>query len=84
VPKRIAILGPNGKSLYVDFSRRMVIALDASYPKNISAVMLATLAGMGKAGCGDAVDWETLINQATKWTRHSEQMTGITDRSKRW
>ena len=32
-PNRIAILGAHGNSLYVDFERRLVIAIFASYPK---------------------------------------------------
>lgn len=64
-PNRIAIFGPYGNSLYDDLNRRLVIAHYASYPRNRSAGMLATIAGMGKAGCGDAAGWETLINQAT-------------------
>lgn len=42
-PNRIAVLGPYGNSLYVDFDRRLVIALFASYPRDRSAGMLATL-----------------------------------------
>jgi CubicO group peptidase (beta-lactamase class C family) len=42
-PNRIAILGPYGNSLYVDFDRRLVIALFASYPRSHSGGMLATL-----------------------------------------
>lgn len=42
-PNRVAILGPYGNSLYLDFDRRLVIALYAAYPKNRSPAMLATL-----------------------------------------
>lgn len=47
---RIAILGPYGNSLYVDFDRRLVIAIFAAYPRNHSAGMRATLEQV----------WETL------------------------
>jgi len=40
---RIAMIGPYGNSLYLDFDRRLVIALYASYPKEYSPSMLATL-----------------------------------------
>ena len=40
---RIAILGPYGNSLYLDFDRRLIVALYASYPKEYSPSMLATL-----------------------------------------
>lgn len=49
-PNRIAILGPYGNSLYIDFDHRLVIALFATYPKKRSAAMLATLEQI----------WETL------------------------
>ncbi|MCM8623314.1 MAG: serine hydrolase [Candidatus Accumulibacter sp.] len=42
-PNRIAILGPYGNSLYVDFDRRLVIAIFAAYPRKHSAGMRATL-----------------------------------------
>ena len=42
-PNRIAILGPHGNSLYIDFDRRLVIALYAAYPKRRSPALLATL-----------------------------------------
>jgi hypothetical protein len=32
-PNRVAIIGPHGTSLYVDFDRRLVIAVYATYPK---------------------------------------------------
>lgn len=40
---RVAILGPYGNSLYIDFDQRLVIAIFAAYPKPRSAGMLATL-----------------------------------------
>lgn len=49
-PNRVAILGPYGNSLYVDFDRRLVIAIFSAYPKNRSAGMLATIEQV----------WETL------------------------
>jgi len=42
-PNRVALLGPYGNSLYIDFDRRLVIALFAAYPKSNSPAMLATL-----------------------------------------
>lgn len=42
-PSRVALLGPHGNSLYVDFDRRLVIAIYAAYPKNDSPALLATL-----------------------------------------
>ena len=42
-PNRIALFGPYGNSLYIDFDRRLVIALFAAYPKSSSPAMLATL-----------------------------------------
>ena len=42
-PNRIALFGPYGNSLYIDFDRRLVIAIFSAYPKNSSPVMLATL-----------------------------------------
>lgn len=40
---RIAIVGPYGNSLYIDFDRQLVVAIFAAYPKNHSAAMRATL-----------------------------------------
>ncbi|MEF8747676.1 MAG: serine hydrolase [Candidatus Accumulibacter propinquus] len=40
---RIAILGPYGNSLYIDFDRRLVIAIYAAYPRDHTAGMRATL-----------------------------------------
>ena len=40
---RIALLGPYGNSLYIDFDRRLVVALYASYPREYSPSQLATL-----------------------------------------
>ena len=42
-PNRVAIIGSHGNSLYIDFDRRLVIAIFAAYPSNRSANMLATL-----------------------------------------
>lgn len=42
-PNRIALLGPYGNSLYIDFDRRLVIAIFSAYPKDSSPAMLATL-----------------------------------------
>lgn len=42
-PNRIAILGPHGNSLYVDFDSRLVIGLFAAYPRDRNPAMLATL-----------------------------------------
>ena len=42
-PNRIAIIGPYGNSLYIDFDRRLVIAVLSSYPKTYSASARATL-----------------------------------------
>lgn len=46
---RIALLGPYGTSLYVDFDRRLVVALFASYPKEYSPSLLATLEQLWEA-----------------------------------
>jgi len=40
---RVAIVGAHGNSLYVDFDRRLVIALAAAHPDVSSALQLATL-----------------------------------------
>ena len=42
-PNRVAILGPYGNSLYLDFDRQLVVAIYASYPGKHSPAMLATL-----------------------------------------
>jgi CubicO group peptidase (beta-lactamase class C family) len=42
-PNRVALLGANGSSLYIDFDRRLVIALYASHPARNSAALLASL-----------------------------------------
>lgn len=42
-PNRIAIVGQNGNSLYVDFDQRLVIALFSTYPRSSGPRMLATL-----------------------------------------
>jgi hypothetical protein len=36
-------MGPYGNSLYVDFDRRLVIAVFAAYPRDQTAAMRATL-----------------------------------------
>ncbi|MFT3848857.1 MAG: serine hydrolase [Propionivibrio sp.] len=46
---RIALLGPYGNSLYIDFDRRLVVALYASYPKEYSPSLLATLEQLWEA-----------------------------------
>lgn len=40
---RAALIGPHGNSLYIDFDRRLVVALYASYPAATSPALLATL-----------------------------------------
>lgn len=42
-PNRIAVIGQNGTSLFVDLDRRLVIAIFATRPGNTSPAMLATL-----------------------------------------
>jgi len=42
-PNRVAIIGPHGTSLYVDFDRRLVIAVYATYPRTGTPALLATL-----------------------------------------
>lgn len=42
-PNRVAIIGPHGTSLYVDFDRRLVIAVYATYPIMGAPALLATL-----------------------------------------
>ncbi len=46
---RIALIGSHGTSLYVDFDRRLVIALYATYPKPSTPGLLATLEQVWKA-----------------------------------
>lgn len=46
---RVAIIGSHGTSLYVDFDRRLVIALYATYPKTGTPTLLATLEQLWKA-----------------------------------
>ena len=48
-PNRIALIGAQGTSLFVDFDRRLVIALFATRPGNNTAGMLATLEQVWKA-----------------------------------
>ncbi|MBI2275801.1 MAG: hypothetical protein HYU74_00475 [Dechloromonas sp.] len=48
-PNRVALLGPYGSSLYIDFDRRLVIALYASHPARNSAALLASLEQLWKA-----------------------------------
>lgn len=40
---RVALIGAHGTSLYIDFDRRLVIALYASYPAPMSPALLASL-----------------------------------------
>ena len=40
---RVAVLGPYGNSLYIDFDRRLVIAIFAAYPRDQTAAVRATL-----------------------------------------
>lgn len=40
---RVALLGPHGNSLYIDFDRRLVVAIFATYPHAGNAAMQATL-----------------------------------------
>ena len=42
-PNRIALIGTHGNSLYVDFDKRLVIAIFASYPPAYTPAMLALL-----------------------------------------
>jgi CubicO group peptidase (beta-lactamase class C family) len=42
-PNRVALVGAHGSSLYIDFDRRLVIALYASHPALESPTQLATL-----------------------------------------
>ncbi|PKO34385.1 MAG: hypothetical protein CVU34_08245 [Betaproteobacteria bacterium HGW-Betaproteobacteria-7] len=42
-PNRVALIGAHGSSLYIDFDRRLVIALYASHPAVESPTQLATL-----------------------------------------
>lgn len=42
-PNRVALVGAHGSSLYIDFDRRLVIALYASHPALESPAQLATL-----------------------------------------
>ncbi len=53
---RIALLGPYGTSLLVDFDRRMVVALFATHALPASPLLLATLEQL----------WQTLANQPTR------------------
>ena len=46
---RIALIGPYGNSLYLDFDRRLVVALFASYPKENSPSLLAMLEQLWEA-----------------------------------
>ncbi|OQA34411.1 MAG: 6-aminohexanoate-dimer hydrolase [Betaproteobacteria bacterium ADurb.Bin341] len=48
-PNRVAILGPYGNSLYLDFDHQLVVAIYASFPRNHSPAMLATLEQIWKA-----------------------------------
>lgn len=46
---RIALIGPYGNSVYVDFDRRLVIALAASHPESASPLLLASLDALWRA-----------------------------------
>jgi CubicO group peptidase (beta-lactamase class C family) len=46
---RIALIGPYGNSLYVDFDRRLVIALAAAHPDATSPLLLASLDALWRA-----------------------------------
>lgn len=46
---RIALIGPYGNSLYVDFDSRLVIALAASHPESASPLLLASLHELWRA-----------------------------------
>lgn len=48
-PNRIALIGRNGTSLFVDLDRRLVVALFATRPGDGSAAMLAVLEQVWKA-----------------------------------
>lgn len=48
-PNRAALIGPYGNSLYIDFDRRLVIALYASHPVVTSPLLLASLDQLWKA-----------------------------------
>lgn len=48
-PNRVALLGAHGSSLYIDFDRRLVIALFASHPAIESPSQLATLEALWQA-----------------------------------
>ena len=48
-PNRVALIGAHGSSLYIDFDRRLVIALYASHPTLESPAQLATLEEFWKA-----------------------------------
>jgi CubicO group peptidase (beta-lactamase class C family) len=42
-PNRIALIGHRGASLFIDFDRRLIVALYATFPGDNSALLLATL-----------------------------------------
>lgn len=46
---RIALIGPYGNSVYVDFDRRLVIALAAAHPESASPLLLASLDALWRA-----------------------------------
>lgn len=46
---RVAIIAPHGTSLYVDFDRRLVIAVYATYPRTGAPALLATLEAFWQA-----------------------------------
>ncbi|KAB2926125.1 MAG: beta-lactamase family protein [Dechloromonas sp.] len=54
-PNRVALVGAHGSSLYIDFDRRLVIALYASHPALESPSQLATLEQLWKTLARTAV-----------------------------
>lgn len=55
-PHRAAAIGAHGNSVFIDFDRRLVIAIFASYPAERSPLMLRTLSNV----------WEAIGSAATK------------------
>jgi hypothetical protein len=42
-PNRVALIGTHGTSLYLDFDKRLVVAIFATYPPPYAPAMLALL-----------------------------------------
>ena len=42
-PARVALIGANGSSLYINFDKRLIVALYATYPGSNTPALLATL-----------------------------------------